>query len=335
MPSGFDWKAGFRPLLQRARTTRDRLRGGACAVLLYHRVVDIPTDPQLLAVRPAHFDAHMALLKERYHVLSVEEFDHHLLGRIRFPKRAVLLTFDDGYADNHLHARPLLEKHGYQALFYIASGYIGSGREFWWDELERLLLLNDQLPEQMAFTKDRLQITWSVDAGDPRKLAGITYGNLLGVMRALPSGMRDAILDELRTVLGSPMQRRSHLPMSVDELLRFASSPSVEIGAHTQWHPSLAQVDEAEQRTEITGSKEDLEHLLGKKVKYFSYPFGTGADFNTTTERIAQEAGFLHTAANFPGFVHAHSPIHRFPRFLVRDWDGPEFASRMGTFLRE
>lgn len=320
--------------MHRARSTWCRALGGACAVLLYHRVDDIPTDPQLLAVKPAHFDAHLALLKERYHVLSVEEFDHHLLGRKRFPKHAVLLTFDDGYADNHLHARPLLEKHGFQALFYIASGYIGSGREYWWDELERLLLLNDHLPAQMAFAVDPVRIAWSVDAGDPRKLARIAYENQLGVMRAMPSVVRDAILEELRTVLGSPMHRRSHLPMAEEELKRFAASPSVVIGAHTKWHPSLAQVDEAEQRTEVTGSKKDLEQLLGRKVKYFSYPFGTGADFNAVTERIAREAGFLHTAANYPGFVHARSPLHRFPRFLVRDWDEAEFARRMDSFMR-
>jgi peptidoglycan/xylan/chitin deacetylase (PgdA/CDA1 family) len=95
----------------------------------------------------------------------------------------------------------------------------------------------------------------------------------------------------------------------------------------------LAQVDPAEQEAEIHGSKRDLEAMLGRPVRYFSYPFGTGADFNRTTARIAREAGFLHTAANYSGFVHARSPVHHFPRFLVRDWDGPEFAQRMDTFL--
>jgi len=324
----------LRPLASALRNARDRALGGACAVLLYHRVIDIPTDPQLLAVKPLHFDAHLALLKKRYRVLTVEEFNHHLLGRKRFPRCSVLITFDDGYADNHYAARPLLEKHGAQALFYIASGYIGSGREYWWDELERLLLLNEHLPERMAFAMDRVRIAWSAEAGDLRRQAQLAYADQLNVMRGLPAGKREKALDELRTILGPQAQRRSHLPMTVDELKQFTASPSVEIGAHTQWHPSLAQVDEAEQHMEVSGSKKDLEQLLGREVKYFSYPFGTGADFNTVTERIAREAGFLHTAANYPGFVHARSPLYRFPRFLVRDWDEAEFARRMEGFMR-
>ncbi|MBL7952457.1 MAG: polysaccharide deacetylase family protein [Flavobacteriales bacterium] len=276
----------------------------------------------------------MRLLKERFSVLSVEEFDHHLLRRERFPKGSVLLTFDDGYADNHTEARPLLEKHGMQALFYIASGYIGSGREYWWDELERLLLVNNALPQRFAFAEDRVRMSWSSDGTTATEHARIAYANQLLIMRALPSGKRDAILEELRVQLGSVVHRHTHLPMGVEEFKAFAGSPSVVVGAHTQWHPSLAQVDEPEQRAEITRSKEDLEHLLGREVKYFSYPFGTGADFNATTERISRETGFLHTAANYPGVVHARSPRHHFPRFLVRDWDGPEFRRQLDTFRR-
>lgn len=332
MPSGSSWKNRLRPLVHRARTTRDRWLGGSCAVLLYHRVIDIPTDPQLLAVKPAHFDAQLALLKERYHMLTVEEFDHHLLHRRRFPKGSVLLTFDDGYADNHTFARPLLEKHGLQALFFIASGYIGSGREYWWDELERLLLLNGKLPIAFHFASDGLRLDWR--DGEVQEAAGKAYTQLLDLLRALPGQVRDGHLAALREQLHAPHQRSTHLPMTWEELRAFAASPAVVIGAHTRSHPSLMQVSPEEQAAEIIGSKQDLEHQLQLPVKYFSYPFGTGADFNATTERLAREAGFLHAAANYPGLVHARSPVFRFPRFLVRDWDAPEFARRMDTFLR-
>lgn len=314
---------------------RDRLLGGACVVLLYHRVIDIPTDPQQLAVKPAHFDAHLALLKRRYRVLTVEEFDHYLLGRKRFPKGAVLLTFDDGYADNHHVARPLLEKHEVQALFYIASGYIGSGREYWWDEVERLLL-DRPVPLELDFEAEGLRLLIpDIEGGTPSDAFDRrAYDSALLQLRRLPSAARDTVLDRLRWMIGPEQARSTHLPMTVEELKVFASSSSVIIGAHTVGHPSLACLREAEQQREITGSKQALEVMLGRPVHHFSYPFGTGADFNATTERIAREAGFRHTAANYPGCVHARSPLYRFPRFLVRDWEGPEFARRMDTFLR-
>jgi hypothetical protein len=127
MPFVGELKDRLWPLVQRWRLEQDRLLGGNCVVLLYHRVVDLEHDPQQLSVSPRRFDEQVGLLKERFRVLTVEEFEHHLLHRKRFPKNSILITFDDGYADNHVHARPILEKHGLQGLFFIASGYIGSG----------------------------------------------------------------------------------------------------------------------------------------------------------------------------------------------------------------
>lgn len=333
MPSGSSIKDALRPAVRQLRNKRDAVLGGNCAVLLYHRVLDLDTDPQLLAVGPAHFDQHLAILKDRFQVLAVEEFDHHLVNRKKFPRNSVLLTFDDGYADNHTHARPILEKHGLQALFYITTDYIGSGREFWWDELERMFLLNRELPATFAYTRDRVMLEWSIGIEGKVVAEKRAYDYLLSVLRMIPSGEREMILQDLRDQLGSEHARTTHLPMTVDQLKAFALSPSVAIGAHTLGHCSLGYRTEEEQRSEIIGSKRELESMLGGTVRYFSYPFGTGADFNATSERIVEEAGFTHVAANYPGFVHARSPRFKFPRFLVRNWDGPEFARRMDTFL--
>ena len=53
--------------------------------------------------------------------------------------RSVVITFDDGYRDNLLVAKPILEEHGLPATVFVTTGYVGSNRDFWWDELESLL----------------------------------------------------------------------------------------------------------------------------------------------------------------------------------------------------
>lgn len=324
----------MKPVVARARNRRDTLLYGNCAVLLYHRVIALETDPQLLAVDPDHFDEHLGLLKKKYRVLTVDEFDRHLIGQMKFPKNSVLLTFDDGYADNHQIARPILEKHGLQALFYISSGYMGAEREYWWDELERLLLLNKQLPRELNYAKGRIRMSWRSEKKLDARVIGMEYERMLAIMRSVPSADRDIALDELAEQLNASPTRKTHLPMSVEELRGFAASPSVVIGAHTAYHPSLAAQSEEEQRQEIFNSKRELEQMIGKEVPYFSFPFGTPVDFNETTLKLVQEAGFAHVAANYPNIVHARSPRFEFPRFLVRNWTIAEFEKQVTAFFR-
>jgi peptidoglycan/xylan/chitin deacetylase (PgdA/CDA1 family) len=47
------------------------------------------------------------------------------------PEKLVVLTFDDGYADNVVDALPVLREHGFTATCYVTSRYLGSFNE--WD----------------------------------------------------------------------------------------------------------------------------------------------------------------------------------------------------------
>lgn len=332
MRSVRDLKRAARDAAARLRMRRDALLGGDCLVLLYHRVAHLPSDPQQLAVTPERFDAQLAWLKRHRRVLSPDEFDARLESHQRFPSRSALITFDDGYADNHANARPIMERHGLQGIFYISAGYIGSGREYWWDELERLLLLNNSLPQELSVDRHGVRLHWSLDRVPDAEAMRRHYEALLEKLRTLSSAQRDELLGELRALLRSPEARATHLPMTAEELKVFAASPAVAIGAHTLLHCSLAARPEHEQHGEIVGSKQRLEQLLGRPVDRFAYPFGTVHDYNATSLRICEEAGFRHAAANRAGIVHKDSPRFAFPRVLVRDWSAEELAAQLRPF---
>jgi peptidoglycan/xylan/chitin deacetylase (PgdA/CDA1 family) len=189
--------------------------------------------------------------------------------------------------------------------------------------------VNQGAPAEWQFERNGFELNWR----SSEELQSRAYPRALEDLRALPSHDRDAVLSELRVVLKSEAPRSTHLPMTREELRAFAGSSSVVIGAHTLGHPSLARLHAEEQRQEIEGSKRDLQDMLGIEIPYFSYPFGTGADFDDTTIALAEAAGFTHVAANYPGFVHARSPQFKFPRFLVRNWDGPTFAGQLKGFF--
>ncbi|MEP7263541.1 MAG: polysaccharide deacetylase family protein [Bacteroidota bacterium] len=302
------------------------LVSGTCAVLLYHRITDIPTDPQLLAVHPDNFNRHLATLKAEYNLLTIDEFKDHLLNKKKFPKNSVVITFDDGYADNYIEALPLLKTYNAQALFYIATGTLNTSTEFWWDAVERIILLSTAQPTEKTLTIG--ERTFSLYVND-KDAALKLYDSLLPVLRNMPSYERETYIARLAKLFNSETGRLSHRAMTFDELKKMHASSNAVIGAHTHLHPSLGALNYEQQLIEIKESKDILEKILQTTITHFSYPFGTSHDYNNHTLDICRSLQFQLVAANIPELVRHESDPLQFPRFLVRNWDEKEFHSHM------
>ena len=59
-------------------------------ILLYHRVTDLPDDPEMLGVSPENFKQHMEFLKQQFQIVRFDEDWSDVKGP------AVSVTFDDG-----------------------------------------------------------------------------------------------------------------------------------------------------------------------------------------------------------------------------------------------
>jgi peptidoglycan/xylan/chitin deacetylase (PgdA/CDA1 family) len=87
-------------------------------ILMYHSVRDDPPpETAPLAVSPAVFADQMALLRDR-------GFTPVPLGTVDLPPKPICITFDDGYADFHTHALPVLESHGFPATVFVTTGWL-------------------------------------------------------------------------------------------------------------------------------------------------------------------------------------------------------------------
>lgn len=102
-------------------------------ILMYH-AVGAPGEQAGRYVIPARrFARHMAWLKwRRYRVISLEEYLRCRWAHRLPPARSVVLTFDDGYADNLAVAYPILCRYGFPATLFIVSGAVGQTNR--WDQ---------------------------------------------------------------------------------------------------------------------------------------------------------------------------------------------------------
>lgn len=322
-------------------------------ILLYHRVADLETDPQLLSISPEHFAEHLEYISEHYNPISLSVLGRAIEAK-KIPDKSVVITFDDGYADNYLNAKPLLEKYDIPATVFVASGYVGSNKEFWWDELERLLLLPEELPGKLELNirgiihkwnfKDAISglqkktdvnlknwnVTMNVNPGPEYQV----YRDLHGLMKPLSHEEQQHILDELTQWVNLPREGRStHLALSCDQLKKLEKRELIEVGAHTVNHPMLSAQSPEIQAKEIIENKKYLENILSHEVHTFSYPFGGKPDFNDNTMNIIKENGFDIACANYSGSAIKHTDPYKLPRNLIRNWDMNLFSHKIRKMI--
>jgi peptidoglycan/xylan/chitin deacetylase (PgdA/CDA1 family) len=320
-------------------------------ILLYHRVAETSPDPWSLAVTPRHFSEHLDVL--RRHALPIAMRDlaaAHQRGRV--PSAAVAVTFDDGYADNLHAALPLLERQEIPATVFVTSGFIGARREFWWDELEALLLQPGELPETLWLVVGEKRHEWALGDAvytpaeaerdrawtpyDPPPTARHrAYHAIWRLLQPRTPAEQRAALDSLYEQAGrEPRARPGSRALISSELTALAASPLVEIGAHTVDHPVLARIAPEAQRAQVAGSRAALEEQLGAPVRGFAYPFGGPRDYGRPAVEAVRDAGFDYACAASGGATTRFSSRFQLPRLYMIDMDGDAFAELLTRELR-
>ncbi len=103
-------------------------------ILMYHYVRNPPSMMNdwlgyKLSVSPADFTAQMDWLATHgFHPVDFNDVRAYFAGRQPLPANPVVITLDDGYADLYSTAYPILAAHGFKAVAYIVSGFVGQTR---------------------------------------------------------------------------------------------------------------------------------------------------------------------------------------------------------------
>jgi peptidoglycan/xylan/chitin deacetylase (PgdA/CDA1 family) len=303
------------------RIVRRRFRPAA-VILMYHRVADVTSDPFRLVVSPAHFAQHMALVREGYSPIRLADLAE-AIGRNDVPRRAVAVTFDDGYADNYYQALPALESMGVPATVFVTTGKTDSTCPFWWDELGRVLLGAARLPECLSLTVQGQAYEWPTGTEGQRRDALAAIRDLI---RPRPNAERERAMDDLLRWASLERQLQSeNRAMTTRELILLSQSACMDVGAHTITHPILSAMPPEEQHREIAGSRQRLQDLLGLPVSTFAYPYGNPSDFDAASVAAVRAAGFRAAVTTIQGGAEAGDDLFRLRRCEVNDCGLEEF----------
>jgi peptidoglycan/xylan/chitin deacetylase (PgdA/CDA1 family) len=111
---------------------RRSAEGARLPILLYHRIgPPVPGTEPGLSIPLAKFERQMRWLAGRgYQGIRPSDWLGWRLSGNPLPRKPVLITFDDGYADVSRYALPLLERYRFGAVVYVVTHRTG-GRDDW------------------------------------------------------------------------------------------------------------------------------------------------------------------------------------------------------------
>jgi peptidoglycan/xylan/chitin deacetylase (PgdA/CDA1 family) len=303
-------------------------------VLMYHRIAHPAVDPWGLAVRAERFEHHLSVLRRHRRTLPMSE----LVGRLQdgtLPRNAAAVTFDDGYADNFLEARPRLAAAGVPATLFLTTGALEERTEFWWDELARAILLREAaLDCEIEIAGERCLVRFGADGRleherrwrawqAPETAREAAYLDVWTRLRAAPACERSAAMCRVRGLLRLAPPEPNDLPMTRSQVRELAADRLFEFGGHTVTHPVLTALDAAQRLHEITQGRIACEEILGRPIEGFAYPHGA---HDAGLRTIVRQCGFAWACSTESRAVARRDyDLFALPRVQACDWDATDF----------
>lgn len=238
---------------------------------------------------PEQFERQLDYLATHSHPVSLDQVVAALEMGGGLPRRAVLLTFDDGERSILDLGMPMLRERGLPAVSFVVAGLLDGEEPYWWREVEDLVRAGGSIPEGIGWSPERY----------------------LTVMKSLPDHRRLALIAELRR--SSPTAARRTPQLRRPELALLESA-GIAVGNHSLTHPCLDRCTTEKLEHEVHAAHRVLTEALGRSPRAFAYPNG---NWDARVLRAVEEAGY---AIGFV-FDHRSKPFPPAHRLLVsRVW---------------
>ena len=298
--------------------------GARLSVLLFHKVPTVADPLATGELDLAGFERILDFLAANATVLPLLDATARLQAGT-LPRRAMALTFDDGYAEWIDNVSPALRRRNLPATFFVTTGPL-AGVAFWH---ERIVAAVRALP----------------DTGFALPYGFGHYTNL-----RLP-GARARLVEELQARLKyagladrigaiEVLEGQAHggiqVPRPFDaDAVRTLHSQGFDIGAHTVDHPILTECTPAQARAEIGASKEELEAIIGARVHAFAYPNGRpNTDYGAAHVEMVKSCGYKLAVTTSNGAAARGADLFQLPRFTPWGRSDERIAFQLARNMR-
>lgn len=268
------------------RTLRRRQYEHCITILGWHsisREKNPFTDGAGLRHAPDDFEAEVSFLADHYNVVSLPSLVD-ALERGEELRKAVVLTFDDGYGDAIRQALPILYRRRLPMTIFPVTSVIGNTGLLWQHKLDWLVAHGHE------------ERVWQALRGEGWDLAGrqSRVGDYLR-RNYLPE-LPDVLEQVLRSVgQSSARLAKAHRLYLEPEEIAAADPEFVEFGNHTDTHPVLSTLTITQQMAELASAQRKLMEIAGRPPLAVAYPFGLKWHYTPDTARLVRDTG--HRAA--------------------------------------
>ena len=241
-------------------------------VLTFHTVLPARPEPDALFfyAQPTvrEFEDQVRFLRSECTPIDVDQYLAIVERRQQAPRRAVLVTLDDGYEHSQLAAQ-VLARHEVPSILFLAVDYIDAHRWTWYLALDWLI---ENAAERVATWRDE---RFELDRLSQRKVFRERFKTLY--LRA-PEPEREVLLRSLQSGLGI------ELPATIPDTHRFLDwqaaraiaqeDPYMEIGSHGMSHHDMTRLSDEDLDREMLASADRIEEMTGRRPRAVSYPDG-------------------------------------------------------------
>jgi peptidoglycan/xylan/chitin deacetylase (PgdA/CDA1 family) len=255
-----------------------------------------------------------------------------MLERVRAANpdpRAVAFTFDDGFQGVLDHAFPVLQAKGIPAAVFVVTGRLEGAADqlFHFDEIEIALRLTRRKSLRLAALgawpypiASRWGRAWTLKRIKRRLKVmdeaerAVWHPRVLEALGVTP--------EECRAYAGGRGEYRALDVAGLGTLI----DAGWTVGSHTRTHRTVSRLSSDELRSEIEGSRDDLERHLGLREMPFAYPYGDAEHISDAAREVIERAGFTCALTTIRGANMDGDP------FALRRMSYPQLASSLRSW---